>query len=522
MEQPNGLTPIKLGNIFLEGERVRVGVNISGSGTYKLQSTAGRLVLAGQVAAGEGELRLELPPGERGHYRLTLMSGAQTYETTLAVLTPFNLSLFDDSPFGICTHYGQLWGADTDPGAASKENPESIPLIARAGFKTVRDELTWSRNEPVRGTRAFPHAHGHFMSRCGEHSVKTLAILNYANRHYDGGHTPHTDEGVDGFADYARHIVRRYGAQLRAVEVWNEFNGAFSNGPAAKRPEAYLKILERTYHAVKAERPDLPVIGPAAVTLPYGWLERLFNLGALTYLDAVSVHPYIYPRQPDTRQDSLGALLGKLQALVERYNGGRPKPIHLTEIGWPTQNNKGRFKDGTSVGNQARYAVRACVLALSVGVQKIYWYTLNSTGPDPEKREHNFSLLRHPDDPRGAFTPKPAYVSLAVMMRQLSTATFVESDETPEGMFSFVFERDGQRLRVMWLADRDGRPAGTREVTLRASAPLRVTGMMGKTWQARATEGHATVTLSADPVYVLGQAELRPAGFWEGLKGLFG
>lgn len=517
-----GLTTLQLGNIFLEGEPVILGVSLPHTGVYRLQDTTGEAVLEGRVERNAGELRLELPPGERGHYLLRLECAGQTYETTLAVLTPFDLSRIPDSPFGVCTHYGQLWGADTDPGAESKESPESIPLVARAGFKTIRDELTWSRNEPVRGTCAFPNAHGHFMARCGEHSVKTLAILNYANRHYDGGHTPHTDEGVDGFAAYARRIVRRYGQQLRAVEVWNEFNGAFSNGPGAKRPEAYLKILKATYHAVKEEQPDLQVIGPAAVTLPYSWLERLFALGALEYLDGVSVHPYIFPRQPDTHQDSLDALLDKLQVLIRRYNDGQPKPLHLTEFGWPTQNNQGHFKDGVSVTRQARYAVRSSVLALAAGAEKLYWYTLNSSGPDPEKREHHFGLLHHPDDPKGAFTPKPAYVSLSVMLRELSAATFRGRDDTADGLFSFVFEREGQPLRVMWLADRNGQPAGTREITVNAAAPLEITTMMGKTFQAEPREGRTTLTLSAEPIYVLGQAELERSGCWAGLKGLFG
>ncbi len=522
MSESRGLTPLQLGNVFLENEPIVVGLELPQTGSYRLQDTAGSFVLTGRVAEGARELRLTLPPGERGHYRLDVESAGKNYQTTLAVLTPFDLTSQGDSPFGICTHYGQLRGADTDPGASSKEDPASIGLVARAGFKTIRDELTWSRNEPVRGTCAFPLAHGHFMDRCSEKDVRTLAILNYANRHYDGGHTPHTDEGVAGFAAYAARIVRRYGPQLRAVEVWNEYNGAFSNGPAAKKPEGYLKILKATYKAVKAERSDLKVIGPAAVTLPYSWLERLFELGALEYLDGVSVHPYIFPRQPDTRRDSLDALLERLQALIRRYNGGQPKPLHLTEFGWPTQNNQGRFKDGIGVMQQARYAVRSHVLALAAGAEKLYWYTLNSSGPDPDKREHHFGLLRHPDDLRGAYTPKPAYVSLAVMLRELSAATLRGRDEMPEGTFSYVFERGGEPLRVMWLADRGGRPAGTREIRLNANAPLKVTTMMGKTFRSESRDGHATVKLSADPVYVLGEAQLERPGFWTGLREWFG
>lgn len=512
-------TPSQLGNVFVAGEPVRIGV--SGSGSWQLRNLTGDIVREGRHE-GQGELRLELPAGERGHYQLSFTDAAtgKRAQTALAVLEPFDLSAVPDSPFGICTHFGQLQGPDTDLDARSKESPVVIPLIQLGGFKTQRDELTWKRTEPVRGTCVFPNAHQHYMAACGAHAVDSLIILNYNNRHYDGGNTPHTDDGLSGFANYARQIVRRYGPQLSAVEVWNEFNGSFSKGPAAKRPEAYFRLLQRTYEAVKEERPDLMVVAPAAVTLPFGWLERLFRLGALEYLDAVSVHPYIFPRQPDTRKDSLSALLSRLQDLIKKYNRGEPKPVHLSELGWPTH----RGATGVSGLEQARYAVRSLVLSLSVGVEKIYWYTLLNTGTDRRKREHNFGLLRHPDDPLGAYTPKPAYVALAVAARQLSSADFIKQEGTPDPVYSVLFERAGQPLRVVWTPKRGGREVNA-ALTLRAEAPLTVTDMMGKTARLEPRGGRVRVTLSGSPLYVRGEAAVEGSmaeGLFDRLRRMLG
>ena len=508
MSQPI-LIPVQLGNVFEEGEPVRVGVNLRGGASWNLSNVAGETVGQGRKRPGEGEIRFTLPPGERGHYRLSMTAdGGVEAATSLAVLAPFDLGAVADSPFGVCTHFGHLSGPDTDLDAPPKESHDAVPLLRLGGFKTHRDELTWKRTEPVKGQCVFPHAHRRHMALCGEHAVDSLVILDYGNKNYDGGDTPYTDEGLDGFANYARQLVRHYGPQIKEVEVWNEFNGSFSKGPAAKRPDAYLRLLERTYRAVKAERPDLRVVGPAAVTLPYGWLEQLFSLGALRYLDAVSVHPYIYPRQPDTAQDGLDALLGRLQDLVRRHNGGEPKPLQLTEIGWPTH------RGGVSLRDQARYAVRAFVMALSVGVERAYWYNLVSSGPDPAKREHNFGLVRHPDDPRGAYTPKPAYVALAVLARQLSGARFVEREATPDPVYSYLFERGGEELRVMWVAKRNGQQADG--FGLSGNGPLAVTEMYGKTYTL-GTRGGQQPALSADPVYVRGPAALTGAA--EGLLG---
>lgn len=515
------LEPIELGNVFQGGEPIRVGANLKGGASWSLQNVTGEVIQQGHKERGTPELRFELPPSERGHYLLSVTAdgGGKKATTSLAVLEPFDLSAVHDSPFGVCTHFGHLSGPDTDLDAPSKESQDAIPLIGLAGFKTHRDELTWKRTEPVKGSCVFPHAHGRYMAGCGERAVDSLIILDYNNKHYDGGNTPYTDEGLDGFANYAREIVRRYGRQIKEVEVWNEFNGSFSKGPAAKRPDAYLRLLERTYRAVKAERPDLKVVGPAAVTLPYGWLDQLFRLGALEYLDAVSVHPYIYPKQPDTTQNDLGGLLIRLQDLIRKHNRGQPKPIQLTEIGWPTH------QGGVSVRDQARYAVRSSVMALAVGVERAYWYNLVSSGTDPTKREHNFGLVRHPDDPRGPYAPKPAYVALAVLARQLSGARFIEREPTPDPLYSYLFEKDGEELRVMWIAKRGGQQPSADGFHLSSDAPLAVTDTYGKIYRLEPHPG-LRPALSADPIYVRGHLNLSVGpsaeGFLGTLRRLFG
>ena len=515
-------TSLQLGNVFLTGEAVRIG--LARSGTWQLRNLAGEVVQGGRHRGPGVLLHLDLPAGERGHYQLHFTDAATRSRagTALAVLEPFDLSAVSDSPFGICTHFGQLQGPDTDLAAQPKESADAVPLLHRGGFKTHRDKLTWKRTEPVRGACVFPNAHRRYMAACASHDVSSLIILNN-NRHYDGGNTPHTDDGLNGFANYTRQIVRRYGAQLRAVEVWNEFNGTFSKGPAARRPEGYFRLLERTYRAVKAERPDLTVVAPAAVTLPFGWLERLFSLGALRFLDAVSVHPYIYPRQPDTRKNSLDALLRRLQTLIKKYNGGTPKPVYLSELGWPTH----RGLTGVSGLEQARYAVRSLVLSLSVGVDKVYWYTLLNTGTNPLKREHNFGLLRHPDDPLGAYTPKPAYVALAVLARQLTGATFVRREVTPKPAHSVLFEQAGEPLRVVWAPKRGGQDVRA-NLDLRAERPLTATDMMGKTVSLEPRGGRVRVAVSGSPLYIQGQASLEdpalltPDGVLRRLRQLFG
>ncbi len=143
----------------------------------------------------------------------------------------------------------------------------------------------------------------------------------------------------------------------------------------------------------------------------------------------------------------------------------------------------------------------------------MYWYTLLNTGLNRTNREHNFGLLRHADDPLGAYTPKPSYVALAVLARQLTGATFVAKERTPDPVQSFLFERAGKPLRVLWTPRRRAQETSA-VVDLENGDSPTVTDMMGKVSGAG-----PSLTLTGSPVYLYGEASVRVpgAGGWRKL-----
>src|SRR5690606_29337282 len=157
--------------------------------------------------------------------------------------------------------------------------------------------------------------------------------------------------------------------------------------------------------------------------------------GGLEYMDAVSVHPYRYPRAPEGIDDEIAAL----EALIEEYNGGESKPIWITELGWPTH----RGGSGVDENTQAAYPARAQIVALSAGVEKFFWYDLMNDGVDPDYNENNFGIIRNSADELGRYAPKPAYVSEAVLTRHLTGAEYRGRDEVPAGVHSHRFTRNG-------------------------------------------------------------------------------
>src|SRR5262249_54112959 len=120
-----------------------------------------------------------------------------------------------------------------------------------------------------------------------------LIVLAFSNPLYDSNKTPYDDRGRAAYAAYAAAVAKRYSGQVSAVEVWNEYNGSFCDGPCrGDRPAYYAAMLKETYKSLKAANPSLVVAGGAAVPIPLDYFDNLFRQGALDAMDAVVIHPY--------------------------------------------------------------------------------------------------------------------------------------------------------------------------------------------------------------------------------------
>ncbi len=99
-------------------------------------------------------------------------------------------------------------------------------------------------------------------------------------------------------------------------------------------------MLEQAYTQIKAVRPDVTVVGGSTINVPLPYWEKLMQDGALSSMDALSIHPYRYNSPPEGIENDVIAL----QDLTKKYNNGQTKPIWVTEIGWAIQ-------DGLHAGN---------------------------------------------------------------------------------------------------------------------------------------------------------------------------
>ena len=471
----------RVGNVFVEGQAVRFQILSSQTlATWTVTDFWGKTVKTGNllIKNGTGDLRLLL--SARGYFVLTVTDTTATVQTSLAVLTSFDLTAVSDSPFGIGTHFSQGYPADT------------VSMIALGGIKTIRDELYWSNVETEKGVYDFsPYWYVTSASQAG---IKPMICLDYGNPLYDGGNAPYSVEGIQAYANYGRTVATTLGDKLEAVEVWNEYNCGFNTGTTGHQPGIYYSMLKTTYETIKAARPETKVVGPAAATLPWEWLTELFQLGSLNYMDAVSVHPYRWNEWGTKAPETLDADMVQLTNLISNYNGtGLSKPAWSTEVSWPSVTEY-----NISPEKQADYIVRTYAVLLGQNIEKIYWYKLVCDLDDG--MESQFGIIRNWDDPCGTLTPKPAYVALAVMARQLTGWTFVSRDQIDTSVWSLKFNKGNETLRVMWATT----PS---KIFAETGGALTVTDMMGNDQTLQPESCAVQLNLTEDPIYLKGTVD---------------
>ncbi len=420
----------KFGNVFVKGEAPSFKIESSGDEiAYEVKDYAGKAVKSGTLKAGKGPV--EFVPGVEalGSYSVHLAvrkGGAALCERDFdfGIVRSFEGVDLNGSPFRAMTHFAQGWSLDL------------IPLFAKYGVSGVRDELYWDEVESKgRGVFSF-EGQDVYMNELRKHGVEPLIVMSFANKLYDKGETPHSKEGFDAFARYGKEILRRYGSQVKTLELWNEYNGSFCTGPAAAdRPKSYAELAKAVYPQLKEERPSVNVIGCAPVLIPMPYFEGIFANGGLKAMDGVVIHPY------RGRPEGVEREIAELRALMRKHGDGKEKPIWCTEYGYG-------LWSGGSMADIAKYLVRTSVLMRSQGVEAMYWYLFSDYS---EFKSMGFVQL--PESPKGRHAPNPAGPAFANMAFLLHDAAY----EAREAASQFgrlqvhKFKKpSGEELRVCW------------------------------------------------------------------------
>jgi hypothetical protein len=249
-----------------------------------------------------------------------------------------------------------------------------------------------------------------------------------------------------------------------------------------------MQLLAPTADRVHAAGTGVKIVGPANARQDQAFLDELFRLGGLKYLDVVSFHPY-----EDEYNNGPEFLVSNLQVAhdsIRANNDGVDKPIWLTELGWSTSI--------VTEQQQANHLVRGEAIAFASNVERFYYYDLINDGNDPNNPFLNFGLFRKSSAEVPAFEPKPAAMAQAVMIRKLAGKAFAERDALAETTYSYAFGEGEGTTRVAWATT-------PTSVSYATKKPVTVTDQYGTISVLEPEGGQVTIALGEQAVYIDGE-----------------
>ena len=344
-------------------------------------------------------------------------------------LLPAASALADDSPWGIAL--GAEWSGDY---------PKFNPLLQEAGVTWVRYFPEWHSMQPERGKWSFDRADA-FVASAKAHKIRIAGGFWYAApwATTDGGTRRVPLKDMQDWRDYVKGMVARYGKDVSWWEVWNEFNGSFSEGGT---PAIYAEMVREAYRTAKAVNPEVKV-GLSVANFDTGFLDATIKAGAAGHFDYVCVHPY----------ENLGALAeggersylsmaGTLRQMLVANGQKENIPLWITEFGMQSTIQP----DAAADAKQAELLTKGYVLALAQGFDKIFWF--EARGPAYGKGTDHGII-------RQDWSKRPAYDALRTLTKELGAEPKYVGWLDLGGSYAFVVDNHGSYRLVAWAFDHE-------------------------------------------------------------------
>jgi hypothetical protein len=293
------------------------------------------------------------PQVRRRHAALILLALCQLSASAAAARERVEL--------GVCFHHG-AYGDEYTPAAAA-----------------VLDDLRAAGPFWIRGDYEDPAKDAPFVADMARKGIRVLALLPWYSRDTAGWPA----------------LVQKEVHAVPAVDAWeiaNEPEMSWWGGPIS--PGDYMKMLRDAHAIIRSAQPDARIVAPAVGATEEGvaYLRKLIDAGLLEYVDAVSVHYYVFHKSQ------------QLEA-VKQLVAGR-KPVWITETGWTTADQEG--------GEEAQrryvedyYDPDRGILGADPAIEVIFNYQLNDEHyPAPPNKDSGWGLTYGPE---GSFGKKAAY-----------------------------------------------------------------------------------------------------------------
>ena len=335
-----------------------------------------------------------------------------------------------------------IGSADSDLYFMSQEDIDrTLDTLKAMGVQNVRIVIPWAGVQLAEGGEYRWGTIDRMVDAAVKRNMGILAVLN-STPDWAGDPELSGHPDPDVFAAFAGAAAKQYKGRISAYEVWNEPNSLIFWNPVD--PEAYTRMLQVAYQAIKAEDQSAVVVGGIVVTVftfgratinPEDFVERMYAAGAKGSFDALSVHPYHYTLKFSEGEPHILSPLNQVQAIRElmEANGDGDLTIWATEYGLPTA----EIAPGEVITaeEQADFIEDFLNSWQSVeGAGPIFLYSTRDTFPDDPDLVYNFGFFYNNWTPklsaqviedfiRGLDPTRPIRDAIAAVVRAITDVT---------------------------------------------------------------------------------------------------
>ncbi len=423
----------------------------------------------------------------------------------------------------------------------ANDNLDLLAATARnAGVAWTLEEFPWDLIEPSNNN--FNSVYDASIKQAADNGFGIIGMLlttpQWARDSSCTGNYWCPPANVAEYAEFAGWMAERYDGdglsdapgspRVAAWQIWNEPNDVnqwpLINGSEAARRLRYGQLVVAAYDAIKAADPSATVVLGGVYIFDGGHGDGLDFLngtnGALrqvpaakTKFDVFGIHPYMPTIAPDAPgQYSTVVLEGRLlnaRNWLTNDIGRATAPIWITEIGWCTPPGSGGCPQVSDL-DQARYLIRALVIAQQYGIQHTNWLQLE----DAFDGGHPFSGSAVVNNlSNNTYSPKPAYLAYQTLATLLSSSvpagpgplhshTFAFGISNTAGIYDYRYSRNTTITDVVWV------PSGSQAVSfpLDPSKQALFYTRNGQQFAPPIANNLASLTLSDDPIFVVQKA----------------
>lgn len=317
------------------------------------------------------------------------------------------------------------------------ENPDSpvvagrLELMRELGVQWERTDLWWHSVErsPGKYDWSRPDRVFDLFEAAG---VQWYPVLDYGAAWWKDRTAPANAAEIGEFAEFVYQTVSRYRGRAPWWSLWNKPNDSDFWTPQPNA-EMYAALLKASAAAARQADPEVQLCAPVTAPmagLDRGFIERLYQLGALEDFDVFDYHYY----RNSPPESEVPAELAEVRALMARY--GHEKPIWISEMGVSSgsppdvlgmEGTEGLPGGGGNLGvrkisydQQAALVVRNHLLCLALGVERIFYFDLQNWFDDqPEVWDSTLGLVD------AAGRRKPSFDAYRTLVRETNGKEFL-------------------------------------------------------------------------------------------------